>query len=60
MFGEKCFRTLLRKLDIECGNCIMLIIDKSVFGLPKDVLYVCSYVPPEVYPITIIVKWIMA
>ena len=43
MFGEKCFRTLLRKLDIQCGNCIMLIIDKSVFGLPKDVcMLLCS------------------
>ena len=28
----------VRKLDIECGNCIMFITDKSVFGLPKDVL----------------------
>ena len=28
----------------------MLIIDKSVFGLPKDVLYVCAYVPPEGSP----------
>ena len=34
------FVPYVRKLDIECGNCIMLIIDKSVFGLPKDVLYV--------------------
>ena len=31
------FVPYVRKLDIECGNCIMLIIDKSVFGLPKDV-----------------------
>ena len=28
----------------------MLIIDKSVFGLPKDVLYVCAYVPPDGSP----------
>ena len=39
------FVPYVSKLDIECGNCIMLIIDKSVFGLPKDVLYVCAYEP---------------
>ena len=44
------FVPYVRKLDIECGNCIMLIIDKSVFGLPKDVLYVCASVPPEGSP----------
>jgi len=44
------FVPYVRKLDIECGNCIMLIIDKSVFGLPKDVLCVCASVPPEGSP----------
>ena len=50
MSREKCFCTLLRKLDFDCGNFILLIIDKSVFGLQKDVLYLCAYVPPEGSP----------
>jgi CRISPR/Cas system-associated protein endoribonuclease Cas2 len=29
------------------GNLLMFVIDKSLFGLLKDVLYVCAYVPPE-------------
>ncbi|WP_419607807.1 hypothetical protein, partial [Thiolapillus sp.] len=44
------FAPYVRKLDIDCGNFILLIIDKSVFGLQKDVLYVCAYVPPEGSP----------
>ena len=44
------FVPYVRKLDIECGNWVMLITDKSVFGLPKDVLCVCASVPPEGSP----------
>ena len=37
------FVPYVRKLDIECGNCVMLITDKSVFGLSKDVcMRLCS------------------
>ena len=29
------------------GHILMFVIDKALFGLNKDVLYVCTYVPPE-------------
>ena len=29
------------------GHTLMFIIDKVLFGVPKDVLFVCAYVPPE-------------
>ena len=45
MSRENGFAPYVRKLDVDCGNFILLIIDKSVFGLQKDVLYVCAYVP---------------
>ena len=40
----------VRKLDLGCGNFIWLVMDKSVFRLQNDVLYVCAYVPLEGLP----------
>ena len=37
----------IRQIKIDVGNFLLFIIDKSLFGLDKDVLYVCAYVPPE-------------
>ena len=37
----------VKQIKVDTGNVLMFILDKSLFDLPKDVLYVCSYVPPE-------------
>ena len=38
--------------DLQCdqNNLLMFLLDKSLFGLSKDVLYVCAYIPPENSP----------
>ena len=36
-----------RQIKIDAGNFLMFIIDKALFDLDKDMLYVCAYVPPE-------------
>ena len=41
--------TLVPKRDVEYSNMVFLI-DKELFGVMKDILYVCAYVPPEGSP----------
>ena len=36
----------VRQIKVN-GNYLLFVIDKALFGLSKDVLYVCAYVPPE-------------
>ncbi len=40
----------VRKLDVEYLNIMVFLIDKELFGVMKDILYVCAYVPPEGSP----------
>ena len=37
----------VRQLDVVCSNMLLLLlINKDLFGVMKDILYVCVYVPP--------------
>ena len=36
----------VEQLPIDVENTIVLKIDKQLFGTPKDIMYVCSYIPP--------------
>ena len=47
---KKTLSTYVRKLDVMSTNFCGFVIDKSLFGTAKDVLYVCSYVHPEFSP----------
>ena len=40
----------VRELKSECDNVLFFLLDKSLFGFSKDVVYVCAYVPPECSP----------
>jgi hypothetical protein len=40
----------VRQVTVECDNVLMFIIDKNVFHLRKDIVYVCTYIPPEKSP----------
>ena len=40
----------VRKLDVEYSNIMVYLINKELFGVMKDILYVCAYVPPEGSP----------
>ena len=44
---RKQFMTLIRRLEVKCGNFVVFDVDKQLFGLDKNVLLVCAYVPPE-------------
>ena len=37
-------------LDVKIPNICAFVIGKDLFGIDKDVLYICSYVPPEGSP----------
>lgn len=37
-------------LDVAYHNVCVFLIDKELFGIEKDVMYVCSYIPPEGSP----------
>ena len=39
--------TFVRQIKVDVGNVLLFVISKEVFGVEKDVLYVCAYVPPE-------------
>jgi hypothetical protein len=42
--------TYVKQVSIKSCNFVAFIIDKILLGTDKDVLYVCSYVPPEGSP----------
>ena len=37
----------VKQVKVNVGNVLLFIIDKSLFGIDKDLLYVCCYLPPE-------------
>jgi exonuclease III len=39
-----------KKLECSCHNHILFVFDKKLFGINKDVLFVCAYVHPESSP----------
>jgi hypothetical protein len=41
------FVPFVKQITISVGNFLLFIIDKRLFGVTKDILYVCAYVPPE-------------
>ena len=40
----------VRELKSDCHNVLFFLLDKSLFGFSKDVVYVCAYIPPECSP----------
>ena len=36
--------------QLVCSNMLLFLIDKDLFGVMKDILYVCLYVPPKGSP----------
>ena len=47
---RKKFEKQVKPIYTDIGNFVYLMIDKSLFGLEKDVLYASVYVPPEGSP----------
>lgn len=41
------FVPFIKQINVTVGNFLLFIIDKSLFGVSKNVLYVCAYIPPE-------------
>ena len=37
----------VRQIEVNTGNFLLFVIDKTLLGLDKDLLYVCVYIPPE-------------
>ena len=37
----------VRQVKVVTGNFLLFILDKSLLSAPKNILYVCAYVPPE-------------
>jgi hypothetical protein len=37
----------IKQIKVVKGNFLLFDIDKDLFGLSKNVLYVCAYVPPD-------------
>ena len=40
----------MKRVDINLGNAVFILIDRTVFGLDKDVLSANVYIPPEGSP----------
>ena len=38
----------VRKLNIDNDLFIFILLDKALFGITKDVVYVCAHVMPQV------------
>jgi hypothetical protein len=49
-FVKDTFLPFIKLIDVNCPNCFVFMFDKKLFGLTKDVLYICAYVPPEGSP----------
>ena len=47
---RKCFLPLIRKIECTCVNHVSFVIDKRLFGVTKDILYICTYIHPEGSP----------
>jgi hypothetical protein len=48
---KKSFESSVKEIQLNCCNTVALLIDKHVFGLDKDVLFVSCYVAPEGSPV---------
>jgi hypothetical protein len=44
------FLPFVKSIDVQYTNFCVFLVDKLLFGTPKDVLYVCVYLPPEGSP----------
>ena len=44
---NKSLTPLIKQIKVDIGIFVLLYIDKTLFNVDKDVLYVCAYVPPE-------------
>lgn len=44
---KKEFTPFIKQIDVQIGNFLLFKINKQLFGFDKDLLYVCTYVPPE-------------
>ena len=40
----------VRVIDVDNDNFLCFLLKRSLFGLDKDVLFLCSYIPPENSP----------
>ena len=40
----------MKRVDINLGNAVFLLIDRTILGLDKDVLSANVYIPPEGSP----------
>ena len=40
----------IKQIQVKSGFFLLFVIDKHLFGIVKDVLYVCAYTPPEGSP----------
>ena len=47
---RKCFAEHVKRVDIDLGNAVFILIDRTIFGLDKDVLMANVYIPPEGSP----------
>ena len=44
---RKRFKPYIKEIKVDERNFVLLFIDKTLFNIDKDVLYVGAYVPPE-------------
>lgn len=44
---KKVFMPFVKKIDVNTANLLLFSIDKAAFGTLKDILLICTYVPPE-------------
>ena len=40
----------VKEVTVKHANFLCFVLDKRLFGVDKDVLYLCSYIPPENSP----------
>ena len=48
VFVEKSISSKVKRICESCSYAIFIVVDKEVFGLPRDVLICYAYIPPEV------------
>ena len=44
---KKDLAPFVKELTCDRGNFLCFLLNKKLFGLDRDVLYICAYVPPE-------------
>ena len=48
---RKCLKELVKEIKLDCNNAIAIRVDKSVFDVNKDVVFLAAYIAPEGGPI---------